>query len=286
MQHIDANSILIDSQHGFRNRRSCETQLLQTTDDILQNVNNRKQTDCAILDFSKAFDKVPHQRLKQKPQFYGIRESTQHWIMAFLSDRKQRIVVDGASSSYSAVESGVPQGTVLGPLLFLRFIKDINTNISSKIRLFADDCLVYREINSDRDQLLLQQDINTLAQWARMWQMSFNVDKCHVLQISLGRKKRFNYRMDNRLLSLVTNHPYLGLEFDDKMSWKPHIDQVIAKSNQILGFLRRNLRHCPQPVKELAYTSLVRPKLEYSASIWDPHHQSKIDISKTEQHDL
>ena len=83
--------------------------------------------------------------------------------------------------------------------------------------------------------------------------------------------------MDNRLISLVTNHPYLGLEFDDKMSWKPHIDQVIAKSNQILGFLRRNLRHCPQPVKELAYTSLVRPKLEYSASIWDPHHQSKID---------
>ena len=140
MQHLDANSILIDSQHGFRNRRSCETQLLQTTDDILQNVNNRKQTYCAILDFSKAFDKVPHQRLKQKLQFYGIRESTQHWIMAFLSDRKQRVVVDGASSSYSAVESGVPQGTVLGPLLFLIFINEINTNISSKIRLFADDC--------------------------------------------------------------------------------------------------------------------------------------------------
>ena len=105
-----------------------------------------------------------------------------------------------------------------------------------------------------------------------MWQMSFNVDKCHVFQISLGRKKPFNYRMDNRFLSLVTNHLYLGLEFDDKI--------------QILGFLRRNLRNCPQPVKELAYTSLVRPKLEYSAYIWDPHHQSKIDISKTEQHDL
>ena len=87
------------------------------------------------------------------------------------------------------IESEVPQGTVLGPLLFLLFISDINTNISSKIRLFADDSLVYREINSPRDQFLLQQDINSLAQWARMWQISLNVDKCHVLQISLGRKE-------------------------------------------------------------------------------------------------
>ena len=151
----------------------------------MQKVNNIKQTDCAILDFSKALDKVSHQRLKQKLQFYGIRESTQHWIMAFLSDRKQRVVVDGASSSYSAAESGVPQGTVLGPRLFLIFINDINTNTSSKIRLFADDRLVYREINSPRDQLLLQQDINTLAQWARMWQMSFNVDGMYCKYLSV-----------------------------------------------------------------------------------------------------
>ena len=183
MHYLDAISILIDSRHEFCNRRLCETQFLQTTDDILQNVNNRKQTDCSILDFSKAFDKVPHQGLKQtnkKLKFYGIRKSTQHCIMAFLSDWKQWVVVDGASSSYS-VELGKPQGTLLGPLLFLIFINDINSNITSKIHLFADDCLIYKEINSPRDQLLLQQDINTLAHWARTWKMSFNVDKCHVL---------------------------------------------------------------------------------------------------------
>ena len=277
MNHLDKNSILTDAQHGFRSRRSCETQLLQTTDDILRNLNNKKQTDCAILDFSKAFDKVPHQRLRHKLQFYGIRNNTQQWIMSFLSNRKQRVVVDGAASSYCAVESGVPQGTVLGLLLFLLFINDINSNITSNIRLFADDCLVYRQINSARDQLLLQQDVNTLRQWADTWQMSFNVDKCHILQISLGRKRHFNYTMNNITLSIVSNHPYLGLEFDGKMSWNPHIEQITAKANRVLGFLRRNLKNCPQTVKALAYTSLVRPKLEYCASIWDPYHQSKIN---------
>ena len=188
MDHLDKHKILIDSQHGFRSRSSCETQLLQTTDDILQNLNNKKQTDCAILDFSKAFDKVPHQRLRSKLQCYGIRNRTLHWIMAFLSDRNKRVIKDSAASLFSSVESGFPQGTVLGPLLFLIFINDIDNNITSNIRLFADDCLVYRQIDSANDQIAQQRDIDTLLHWAKTWQMLFNVDKCTVLQISRGRK--------------------------------------------------------------------------------------------------
>ena len=140
MDHLDAYHILCDNQHGFRAKRSCETQLLITTQDIASALNNKRQIDLAVLDFSKAFDKVPHQRLVQKLQFYGITGPTVRWIESFLSGRSQKVVVDGAQSLECPVISGVPQGTVLGPLLFLLFINDIAENIKSPIRLFADDC--------------------------------------------------------------------------------------------------------------------------------------------------
>ena len=181
MDHFERQKILTDAQHGFRPKRSCETQLLVTTHDISQYLNNPKirQVDAIILDFAKAFDKVPHKRLLAKLDFYGIRGPLLQWITAFLTNREQRVVLDGYHSSSTRVTSGVPQGTVLGPLLFLSYINDLPLSLSSTTRLFADDSLVYRPIVNRDDCLRLQDDLHALERWEAKWQMTFRPDKCH-----------------------------------------------------------------------------------------------------------
>ena len=143
MKHAERSNILFPLQHGFRKGRSCETQLIEFTDDITKNMENGKQTDVLIMDFSKAFDKVSHSLLLHKLDHYGIRGKTNRWIQAFLTGRSQSVVVEGQKSQSVDVESGVPQGSVLGPSLFLFYINDIPTGIDSTVRLFADDTVVY-----------------------------------------------------------------------------------------------------------------------------------------------
>ena len=140
MKHLDMNDILIDTQHGFRKSRSCESQLIMTVHYLANSLNRNEQVDGILLDFSKAFDKVPHQRLLVKLSYYGVRGNLYSWIKDFLTNRKQEVVLEGKHSSRSEVTSGVPQGTMLGPLLFLIFINDITKNTSSTTRLFAYDC--------------------------------------------------------------------------------------------------------------------------------------------------
>ena len=187
MRHFDKNEILTDCQHGFRKRRSCETQILTLVDELVKSLEKGKQHDLAVLDFSKAFDKVPHSRLLSKLTHYGIRGNTLTWIKDFLSNRSQRVIVDGATSEPAPVTSGVPQGSVLGPTLFLAFINDLPLHVQSSARLFADDCVIYREINSVADSLLLQQDLHSLAEWERQWGMSFHPEKCTVLRVHRKR---------------------------------------------------------------------------------------------------
>ena len=160
MSHFDQYNILTDKQHGFRRKRSCETQLVATIQKIAQNLISKGQVDIILLDSAKAFDKVPHRRLLHKLKFYGVDGITLAWISSFLSSRKQ---LDGVKSSEKEVLSGVPQGTVLGSLLFLSFIYDLpDVTISSDARLFADDCLLYRHVNSQNDSDLLQKDLSAL----------------------------------------------------------------------------------------------------------------------------
>ncbi len=278
MDHLDNNKILNENQHGFRAKRSCETQLLMTTDDITRNMDNGTQVDMAILDFAKAFDKVSHRRLSTKLLYYGIGDTTLKWIEEFLHNRTQQVLLDGAVSTTAPVTSGVPQGTVLGPTLFLIFINDIADTLNSTVRLFADDCVIYRPINDHNDHVILQSDLESLAEWSNRWQMQFNIDKCAIMQITTKcNKKQFAYSMHNQNLQTVHHHPYLGLELSDTMKYNLHISTITNKASSVLGFLKRNMRHCPKKIKERAYQSLVRPKLEYSSTIWNPHQvtQSK-----------
>ena len=157
---------------------SCETQLVEAIHDWTTILNKGQgQVDVILLDFSKAFDTVPHQRLLQKLNKYGIRNHTLNWISSFLTNRTHHVVVNGSTSNVESVLSGVPQGTVLGPLLFLIYINDIEQNLTSKIRLFADDSAIYRNINSPNDAKSLQNDIFRLQEWAAKWQMKFNIKK-------------------------------------------------------------------------------------------------------------
>ena len=143
----------INHQHGFRQKFSCETQLISAINDWAKSINRRTQTDVILLDFGKAFDTVPHQRLISKLNFYGIRDRSLDWIKAFLTDRTQVVSNNGTHSNPRPVVSGVPQGSVLGPVLFLLYINDITDNISSHMRLFADDSVIYREINTQQDHI-------------------------------------------------------------------------------------------------------------------------------------
>ena len=206
------SNILSKLQHGFRSKHACVSQLTITINDLLKHRDKRTQIDMAILDFSKAFDTVPHQRLLGKLSFYGIKGPLLNWIAAFLKGRHQRVVVGGMTSGQVPLESGVPQGSVLGPLLFLlHIINDLPNGVTSQVRLFADDCLLYRPIRSMVDQEGFQRDLEALEQWATTWGMIFNANKCYLMNITRTRNHlTHNCSLNNHILQTVTREKYLG----------------------------------------------------------------------------
>ena len=279
LTHFERNKILTNLNHGFRAGYSCETQLAVTIDDLTRNLDNNHQTDVIILDFSKAFDTVPHDKLLHKLEAYGIKGRLLQWTGNFLSKRKMQVVVDGETSSEADVISGVPQGTVLGPILFLVLINDLPERTRSTVRLFADDCLLYRIIRNIRDHQILQEDLKNLELWAKEWGMQFNAKKCYVLSIS--RKSSYYYQLNDTILQDVKSNPYLGLNISSDLKWSNHVNSVCEKASSTLGFIKRNLKHCPETTRHMAYVSLVRSVLEYGATIWDPYLQC--DINRLEK---
>ena len=252
-----------------------------TTHDILKHRDAGKQIDVAILNFSKAFDTVPHKRLLGKLEFYGIQGSTLAWIQEFLTGRNQSVLCDGERSPAEQVLSGVPQGTVLGPLLFLLHINEMPSVIDpdTSCRLFADDCLLYRVVDNINDQFQLQKDLTALESWASNWGMKFNAGKCHVMVVKKGRSHKLShfYQLCGTILSTVQQEKYLGVILSQDMTWSPHVANITAKAYQKLGFIRRNLRGSPEICKQLAYTTLVRSGLEYAGIIWDPYLKKDTD---------
>ena len=230
--------------------------------------------DVAILDFSKAFDTVPHDKLLQKIESYGITGNIHMWLKSFLKDRKMKVVVEGDHSKEVEVLSGVPQGTVLGPLLFLCHINDLPDVVKSQVRLFADDCLLYRPIRNQNDHVALQNDLSHLETWAKNWGMRFNAKKCYIL--SVNTHSTHFYQLDNTILKEVDSNPYLGITISNDLQWKTHINSISKKASSTLGFIKRNLKHAPQDCKRVAYIALVRSTLEYAAIVWDPYKQSDI----------
>ena len=261
------------------------TQLLVYLDKCAEMIAKGKVVDSIYLDFQKAFDTVPHRRLIGKLEAYGITGSTLEWIREYLNGRTQTVVVNGEKSAEAPVMSGIPQGTVLGPLLFVVYINDLLDNISSNGLLYADDTKIFRQISSKKDAEELQLDIMKLEEWAKTWLLKFHPDKCHVL--SLGKientKHTHRYRICEQEMEHVYEEKDLGVVFDSEMSFREHIANKINKANSITGLIRRSFTFLDCESFTKLYCALVRPHLEYGQSIWSPHLMKDLDAIENVQ---
>lgn len=278
VHYIEANNLINQNQHGFRSNRSCLTQLLHHIDDVMNDLNDDCNADVLYLDFSKAFDKVDHQLLLKKLKMYGFRGKVLDWISNFLCERKQHVVIDGIKSPAIDVISGVPQGTVLGPLLFILYINDIFSVVQhSKVKVFADDSKLHKKISSPSDHLLLQEDLQAVIQWALENNMELNESKFQLLQHgkSTDLKQPYSLPSGEDLLSA----PYvkdLGVYVDSELTWRQHItlksDDAKRKANWVLRtFMSRD-----RETMMLLYKSYVRSIIEYCCPLWSPHLQGDI----------
>ena len=296
--HFDNHGILTPFQHGFRKNHSCESQLLVTAHDLQKRLDRKEEVDISVLDFSKAFDVVPHKRLVSKLRLYGVHGKNSAWVESFLTGRTQSVMVEGVRSHSGTatagddVLSGVPQGTVLGPLLFLVYINDLPSVLdpNTTCRLFADDCLIYRSIRRQEDKLVMQKDLESLHDWGIQWGLKFNVSKCNMMHFSRSQEKpcRF-YTLGGEVMSSTSEAQYLGVTLSTRYGtrsspWKAHIDSIAGKAQQKLGFLRRSLRGCPYSLRVAGYSSLVRSSLEYAGAVWDSTVGTEVDKLEMIQH--
>ena len=272
-------------QHGFTRGLSCETQLAGLFHDLAATMDCRKETDLIFIDFQKAFDCVNHRILMNKLLNLGICLPVINVIKSFLTGRTQRVIVEGTISDPIQVTSGVPQGSCIGPLLFIIYINDLVPHLSSSCRLFADDLVIYRTMETINDQLALQQDLDSLLKWASGNDMDVNIAKSVAMTASRLREPNTtrNYSLGDRTLSRVNSYKYLGVMLTSELSWSEHVDYVVLKATRALGFVRRNLGPCSKNTKLKCYVTLIRPILEYAASVWDPFLASHTHLIESVQ---
>ena len=280
VEHLDKHNLIKNSQHGFRRNRSCLTNLLEFFHGIIENYDTHKSVDIIYLDFQKAFDTVPHIRLLEKLRAHGIRGNVLNWIAKWLRDRKQRVVVDGKESEWATVTSGVPQGSVLGPLLFLIYINDLDVNLITSISKFADDTKLGGKVLNVEDRNRIQADLDKIVEWSATWQMKFNTEKCKVLHIG-SKNVKFQYRMSDNILESVSEEKDLGVIVTEDLKPDKQCTKAVSKANKMLGFISRNFEYKSQDIILPLYKSLVRPHLEYGIQFWNPYLRK--DIEKLER---
>lgn len=280
VSYLESNRLINDSQHGFRRGRSCLTNLLIFLDQVTRLVDDGNNLDVIYLDFAKAFDKVPHQRLLMKMKNIGIQGRLLDWVASWLSGRRQRVGIRGRYSEWRDVTSGVPQGSVLGPVLFLIFINDIDDGLFSHILKFADDTKIYSTVNNGADQEILQSDLTSLETWSKKWQMEFNTTKCKVLHV--GRtNQHFGYILNSQELQSSKEERDLGVIVSNDLKSASNCQAAYNKANQVLGMIRRTIHYKSAEILLPLYKTLVRPLVEYCTPAWSPHYsKDKILLEK------
>ena len=276
VDYLVKHKLLNSSQHGFLKARSCLTNMLCFLEEITKWIDVGSPVDIIYLDFQKAFDKVPHQRLLLKLKAHGIGDSITDWIEQWLTDRRQRVVVDGEVSNWKSVLSGVPQGSVLGPILFLIYINDLDNSITSNVLKFADDTKLFRKVNTDGDKQHLQNDLDRLVKWSEKWQMLFNFGKCKCLHTGHGNLN-VNYKMGDTVLGTTVKEKDLGVTISADMKVSEQCGIAASKGNQILGLIRRNITYKGKKLIIPFYKAIIRPHLEYCIQAWRPHRKKDID---------
>ena len=261
-----------EKQHGFFSVRSCNTQLLEVYHKIGDFLDKGFQTDVIYLDFSKAFDSVPHSLPIHKLKTFGFIGDLLSWLKSYLTGRKQQVVIEGAKSSWLSVTSGVPQGSILSPLLFLLYINDMPDVVSfCSISLFADDAKCFFKIRSLNDCVLLQQDIESLLMWSYIWGMDFNIDRCNVLSTRNNLPFIFEYTILDKPLQRVQHMRDLGVLINTNLTWGTHCRGLINKCNRTMDMIKRAVGfNAPVDVTTSLYRTLVRSNLEHCSSVWSP----------------
>ena len=275
LEFLDRYKIILKSQHGFTNKRSCLTNLLEYLEYVTNIIDNGDSADIIYLDFSKAFDKVSHRKLIRKLWGYGIRGNVLRWISSWLIGRRQRVVLNGQESDWIDVTSGVPQGSVLGPLLFILYANDLELGINCKVYKFADDTKVAVQVRNWQDNFMGQKDLDRLLGWADKWDMQFNEDKCKILHLGSNNPK-FSYNMNGTWLESIEAEKDLGVYIDNKLKFSRQCLEARNKANRMLGFISRNVAHKSKEVIKTLYNAYVRPHLEYCVQAWSPHFQKDL----------
>ena len=270
-EHLLNNNLTLSSQHGFLQKKSCVTNLLEFFETVTSYVDQGTPMDIAYLDFSKAFDKVPKLRLLNKLKAHSIDGNILRWMESWLSGRKQRVVLNGKYSAWEDVLSGVPQGSVLGPLAFIVYINDIDLIVHLIMLLlkFADDTKVGHKAVNDADRIALQTCLDELYEWSEKWGMSFNIEKCKIMHV--GKKNpSFDYTMNGVKLKSTEQEKDIGVLIHSSLKPSKHCAESARKANGILTQISKSFHYRDKVTFLNLYKTYVRCHLESSVPAWNP----------------
>ena len=279
--------LLSPDQHGFMKKRSTTTNLLSFVSTLVQKIEKRQQVDAVYVDFAKAFDRVPHILAVEKLKRLGLPDWLTEWILSYLTGRSSTVKIGETCSEPFQIHSGVPQGSILGPLLFILFINDLSTQLKSPKSFYADDLKFYRIITTPVDCCALQADVDTLMSWCTANGMDANINKCCIISFTRSRTPIiFDYKMASRDLKRTSTIKDLGVLIDSKLRFVEHIAAVTAKAHSMLGFLKRNCKSFDDVYSlKTLYCSFVRSVLEYAVQVWAPYHAVHISrIERVQKH--
>jgi hypothetical protein len=287
-RYLKEENLLTWKNSGFKELDSAINQLLYITDKIHKALEEGKEICLVFLDVFKAFDKVWHSGLLHKLRCMGVEGNLFDWFCDYLSNRKIRVVINGQNSDWIPTDAGVPQGSILGPLLFLIFINDITLNIESDIHLFADDTSLMDIIDNHLlSYSKLNRDLARLSTWSKKWLVTFNATKTVYLQVT--RKHHPSPKpmllLNGQPIKEVLTHKHLGLTFNKTLTWTDHIGNLVTKASRCIGLLKRISRDVPRQCTEILYKSMIRPLLEYADVIFDGSADSDLDrLENTQRH--
>ncbi len=270
--YVIDNNKLTSYQSGFIKGDSTVNQLTYLYNDICKALDEGKEVRAVFCDISKAFDRVWHRGLLYKLSSMGIQGSLLEWFSSYLSTRRQRVVYSNSSSQWTSINAGVPQGSILGPLLFLIYINDIVNNIHSNIRLFADDTSLYIIVEDPISaSTILNNDLETIHQWSEKWLVKFNPSKTETMLFSrkLNKPQYPDIIMNGQIINTFKEHKHLGLTLSDDGKWNSHISSYINKAWQRIGLIRSLKYILNRACLERMYFTTIRPLLEYADVVWN-----------------
>ena len=284
MKYLEESNTLTGRQFGFRSGRSCVTNLLSFYSRAIDIIQERDGwADCVYLDLKKAFDKVPHQRLLWKiKNVGGLQGKALEWITDFLQNREMRTIIKDEKSGWCKVISGVPQGTVLAPVMFLVYINDMVEEVDSYISLFADDAKLLKRVENNTDCEMLQNDLNKIYEWSKRWEMEFNANKCKVMELGKSKRRQTKqYTMGEVEIMKTKEEKDLGITISENLSPEKHVNNIVGTTYELLRKIKRAFTYMDEEMMKKLIEYMIRPRLEYAATIWSPH--SKKDIRKIER---